>query len=198
MTLAEENGRLQAEDMQKVLWSPAQIQQRVVELGASITCDFAQSLPLVIIGVATGAFMFVADLVREISLPIHVEFIRIQSYGSKTESSGVAVISEELKMDIKGKHILVVEDIIDTGTTLARLVLYLSAKGAASVSVCAFLDKVSRRKISLELPAGSRFYRGFECLDEFVVGYGMDFAEQYRNLPYIGVLKPSMYSALPD
>ncbi|KAI5072370.1 hypothetical protein GOP47_0012476 [Adiantum capillus-veneris] len=199
MTLAEENGRLQAEeDMQKVLWSPALIQQRVAELGASITHDFAESLPLVVIGVATGAFMFVADLVRAISLPINVEFIRIQSYGNRTESSGVAVISDELKLDIRGKHILVVEDIIDTGTTLARLVLYLSGRGAASVSVCAFLDKVSRRKIPLQLPAGSRFYRGFECPDDFVVGYGMDFAEQYRNLPYIGVLKPSKYSSLPD
>eukprot|EP00250_Pteridium_aquilinum_P007405 c17127_g1_i2 orf=403-1005(-) len=199
MTLAAEDGCFQCEeDMQSVLWSPTLIHQRVAELGASISREFAHSLPLVVIGVATGAFMFVADLVREISLPINVEFVRIQSYGHKTESSGVAVISDELKMDISGKHVLVVEDIIDTGTTLARLVLYLSEKGATSVSVCAFLDKVSRRKFPLQLPPGGRFYRGFECPDDFVVGYGMDFAEQYRNLPYIGVLKPSVYNSISD
>ncbi|KAH7415525.1 hypothetical protein KP509_14G049700 [Ceratopteris richardii] len=142
--------------------------------------------------------MFAADLVRKISLPISIEFIRVQSYGNRTESSGVAVISTELQIDIIDKHVLVIEDIIDTGTTLSRLVSYLKEKGAASVSVCALLDKVLRRKIPLQLPPGSRFYRGFECPDDFVVGYGMDFAEEYRNLPYIGLLKPAKYSAVSD
>lgn len=186
------------EDIERVVWSSALIHQRVAELGASISSDFAESLPLCIIGVATGAFMFVADLVREISLPVTVEFIRIQSYGAKTKSSGVAVVSSELKLDITGKHVIVVEDIIDTGTTLARLVPYLSEKGAASVSICAFLDKVARRKTHPQLPTGGKFYRGFECPDDFFVGYGMDFAEQYRSLPYIGVLKPSVYKSSSD
>lgn len=197
-TLVEEVGVQQAEDMQRVLWSPSQIEERVGELGRSISRDFVHSLPLLVIGVATGAFMFVADLVRKITLPISVEFVRIQSYGKGTESSGVAVISDDIKVDINGKHVLVVEDIIDTGTTLARLVPYLSEKGAVSVSVCAFLDKVSRRKFPLQLPTGGKFYRGFECPDDFVVGYGMDFAEHYRSLPYIGVLRPLKYNLESD
>lgn len=197
-TLVEEVGVQQAEDMQRVLWSPSQIEERVGELGRSISRDFAHSLPLLVIGVATGAFMFVADLVRKITLPISVEFVRIKSYGDKTESSGVVVISDDIKIDINGKHVLVVEDIIDTGTTLARLVPYLSDKGAVSVSVCAFLDKVSRRKFPLQLPTGGKFYRGFECPDDFVVGYGMDFAEHYRSLPYIGILRPLKYNLESD
>ncbi|KAH7415522.1 hypothetical protein KP509_14G049700 [Ceratopteris richardii] len=195
MSSLSNDGRMQAEeDMERVLWSPTDIEKRVVELGASISHDFSHSLPLIVIAVATGAFMFAADLVRKISLPISIEFIRVQSYGNRTESSGVAVISTELQIDIIDKHVLVIEDIIDTGTTLSRLVSYLKEKGAASVSVCALLDKVLRRKIPLQLPPGSRFYRGFECPDDFVVGYGMDFAEEYRNLPYIGLLKPAKYS----
>lgn len=191
--MAELEKHLENADVQHILWSTSEIDQRVAELGRSISHDFAHSQALVIVGVATGAFMFLADLVRRITLRVSVDLVRVQSYGNKTESSGLAVISSEIKIDIRGKDVLVVEDIIDTGVTLSHLVTYLSDKGANSVSVCAFLDKVSRRKIPLQLPAGSKFYQGFECPDEFVVGYGMDFAERYRTLPYIGILKPCIY-----
>eukprot|EP00249_Psilotum_nudum_P032274 c47591_g1_i1 orf=386-1006(-) len=177
-----------------ILWSSAQIEHRVSQLGLCISHDFAElPQPLVVIGVATGAFVFLADLVRRITIPVVVDFVRAQSYGNRTESSGVAEISGDVKVDVKGVHVLVVEDIIDTGITLSHLIPYFTAKGAASVSVCAFLDKVSRRVVPLELPHNGKFYRGFECPNSFVVGYGLDFAGRYRSLPYIGLLKPSLY-----
>ncbi|KAJ7544635.1 hypothetical protein O6H91_09G087100 [Diphasiastrum complanatum] len=183
----------QDEDIECVLWTAADIEKRVAELGAEISRDYS-GIPIVLIGVATGAVMFLADLMRKLSIPVLVDFVRVQSYGNQTQSSGVATISTDVKISIKDKHVLVVEDIIDTGITLSKLVKHLATKEPASVSVCALLDKISRRVIPLQLSEGSRFYRGFECSDNFVVGYGMDFAELYRNLAYIGVLKPDIYS----
>lgn len=182
-------------DIERVLWSQDQISRRVSDIASEISADFhALSSPPVFLGVATGAFLFLADLVRHLSFPLTVDFVRAQSYGSGTESNGAPSISLDLKIDIKGKHVIVVEDIVDTGNTLFCLIAHLEAKGASSVSVCAFLDKPSRRKVQFELVGKGKFYRGFECPDYFVVGYGMDFAEQYRNLPYVGVLKPEVYS----
>ncbi|KAK7279776.1 hypothetical protein RJT34_24833 [Clitoria ternatea] len=180
--------------MERILWNQDQISLRVSELAAQIRADFnASSPPPVVVGVATGAFLFLADLVRRIDLPITVDFVRVESYGSGTESNARPTISFDLKLDINARHVILVEDIVDTGHTLSRVIAHLKSKGASSVSVCTFLDKPSRRKVRFQLVGEGKFYRGFECPDYFVVGYGMDFAELYRNLPYIGVLKPEHY-----
>ncbi|KAF6171003.1 hypothetical protein GIB67_028564 [Kingdonia uniflora] len=180
--------------IESTLWSQDQISDRVFEIATQISKDFKRSTDsLVFVGVATGAFMFLSDLVKKIELPIAVDFIRAESYGSGTESNGAPRISCDVKIDVKGKHVILVEDIVDTGSTLASLISHLESKGASSVSVCTFLDKPARRKVHFELVGEGKFYRGFECPDYFVVGYGMDFAELYRNLPYVGVLKPELY-----
>ncbi|KAM0062688.1 putative hypoxanthine phosphoribosyltransferase [Helianthus debilis subsp. tardiflorus] len=181
------------DDILTVLWSPDQLSHKVSDLASQITNDFSSSSPPVIVGVATGAFLFLADLVRNINLPLTVDFVRAESYGSGTVSTGVPKLSCDVKLDVAGKHVVLVEDIVDTGNTVCRLISYLEAKGATSVSVCTLLDKPARRKVHFELLGDGKFYSGFECPDYFVVGYGLDFNEKYRNLPYIGVLKPEIY-----
>ncbi|XP_058220141.1 uncharacterized protein LOC131330538 [Rhododendron vialii] len=189
------------DDIESVLYSSEEISRRVSELASQITADLdnnntnntESSPPVVVVGVATGAFLFLADLVRNIKLPVTVDFIRAESYGSGTVSSGDPRISSDLKMDILGKHVILVEDIVDTGNTLSCLIAHLKSKGASSISVCTFLDKPARRKVNFELVGEGKYYCGFECPDYFVVGYGLDLAELYRNLPYVGVLKPEMY-----
>ncbi|KAK3426160.1 hypoxanthine-guanine phosphoribosyltransferase [Eucalyptus grandis] len=185
--------------IEEVLWTQDQISARVSELAAEITSDFraaaaAAASPPVFVAVATGAFLFVADLVRKVELPLVVDFVRSDSYGSGTESSGAPAVSLDLKVDVQGRHVVLVEDIVDTGNTLSCLIGHLKSKGASSISVCAFLDKPVRRKVHFQLVGDGKFYRGFECPDYFVVGYGMDYAELYRSLPYIGVLKPEYYT----
>lgn len=181
-------------DIERILWTEQQISQRISELASQITLDFNNNpLSPVIIGVATGAFLFLADLVRKIPLPVTVDFIRVSSYGSGTQSNGAPLISFDLKLDIQGKHVILVEDIVDTGNTLSCLITHLKSKGASSISVCTLLDKPSRRKVNFELLGKGKYYCGFECPDFFVVGYGLDFAEHYRNLPYVGVLKTELY-----
>ncbi|GMI97424.1 Hypoxanthine-guanine phosphoribosyltransferase [Hibiscus trionum] len=180
--------------IEKVLWTQDQILDRVTQIASQITHDFnAAPHPPLFVGVATGALLFFADLVRRIQLPLSVDLVRAQSYGSGTLSNGAPSVSLDLKLDVKGKHVVLVEDIVDTGCTLSCLIAHLEAKGASSVSICAFLDKPTRRKVPIKLVGDGKFYKGFECPDYFVVGYGMDFAELYRNLPYIGVLKPEHY-----
>ncbi|CAA7052360.1 unnamed protein product [Microthlaspi erraticum] len=182
--------------IEKVLFSSKVIAQRVGQIGSEITSDFSsdsESSSPVFVGVATGACLFLADLVRRIDLPISIDFIRADSYGSGTVSSGTPRISFDLKLDVANKHVVLVEDIVDTGNTLNCLIEHLKLKKASSVSVCTLLDKPSRRKVHFKLVGNGKFYSGFECPDEFVVGYGMDFAEKYRNLSYIGVLKPEYY-----
>jgi hypoxanthine phosphoribosyltransferase len=187
------------DDIERVLYSEEEISRRVSQLASQITLDFDKNNtesppPVVVVGVATGAFMFLADLVRKIKIPLAVDFIRAQSYGSGTVSSGAPTISSDfLKLDILGKHVILVEDIVDTGNTLASLIPHLKSKGASSISVCTLLDKPARRKVNFELVGEGKYYCGFECPDHFVVGYGFDMAELYRNLPYVGVLKPEMY-----
>ncbi|KAG2665492.1 hypothetical protein I3760_15G010700 [Carya illinoinensis] len=180
--------------IETVLWTKDEISSRVTELASQISADFGAADSPVLVGVATGAFIFLADLVRNIQLPVSVDFVRAESYGCGTLSSGVPKLSLDLKVDVKGKHVILVEDIVDTGNTLSSLIAYLESKGASSVSVCALLDKPTRRKVHFQLVGEGKFYRGFECPDYFVVGYGMDFAELYRNLPYVGVLKPECYN----
>lgn len=183
------------DDIEKILFSSQQISERVASLADEINNEFLHkpSSAPVVVGVATGAFLFLADLVRKIKLPITVDLIRVESYGSGTLSNGKPRISSDLKTEVQGKHVIVVEDIVDTGNTLSCLIAHLKIKGASSVSVCTFLDKPSRRKVDFQLVGKGKYYRGFECPDEFVVGYGLDFAEMYRNLPYVGVLKPHIY-----
>lgn len=181
--------------IEQVLFPEDQIAERVSQLASEITNDFKdESQPPVLVGVATGACLFLADLIRRIDLLISVDFVRADSYGSGTISNGAPRISLDLKLDVKAKHVIVVEDIVDTGSTLSCLIAHMESKGASSVSVCTLLDKPARRKVETKLVGQGKFYRGFECRDHFVVGYGMDFAEMYRNLPYIGILKPEIYN----
>ncbi|KAF3326922.1 hypoxanthine-guanine phosphoribosyltransferase [Carex littledalei] len=182
-------------DIERILYTESDISKRVSDLAAEISADLSSSGgSTVFVGVATGAFLLIADLVRRISAPITIDFIRVESYGSGTESCGEPRISCDLKLDVTGKHVVLVEDIVDTGRTLSSLISYLEKKGATSVSVCSLLDKPSRRKVEVKLVGGGKLYIGFECPDYFVVGYGMDYAELYRNLPYVGILKPEIYT----
>ncbi|CAL4902633.1 unnamed protein product [Urochloa decumbens] len=180
--------------IERVLWTEAEVAARVGEVAAELAADLrALPEPAVVVGVATGAFLFLADLVRRVDAPLAVDFVRVESYGGGTESSGKPRITADLKVDVTGKHVVVVEDIVDTGNTLSCLIAHLEKKGASSISVCTFLDKPARRKVNVQLVGDGKFYSGFECPDYFVVGYGLDYAELYRNLPYVGVLKPEMY-----
>jgi hypoxanthine phosphoribosyltransferase len=167
----------------QVLLPEAQIQARIKELGQQITRDYAGKNPL-LIGVLKGACFFLSDLLRAIDTRLGIEFMAISSYGSSTRTSGEVRIMKDLDVPIEGRHILVVEDIVDTGLTLSYLLANLASRGAASVKLAALLDKYERRQ--KEVPID---YLGFQIPDEFVVGYGLDFAERYRNLPFIAVLK---------
>jgi hypoxanthine phosphoribosyltransferase len=166
-----------------VLLTEQQIQERIKELGAQITRDYAGLNPL-LIGVLKGACFFLSDLLRAIDTRLSIEFMAISSYGSSTRTSGEVRIMKDLDVPIEGRHILVVEDIVDTGLTLSYLLANLASRGAASVKLAALLDKYERRQKEVKID-----YLGFQIPDEFVVGYGLDFAERYRNLPFIGVLK---------
>ncbi|HEV8203195.1 MAG TPA: hypoxanthine phosphoribosyltransferase [Pyrinomonadaceae bacterium] len=160
-----------------------EIRARIKELGAEITHDYAGLNPL-LIGVLKGACFFLSDLLRAIDTRVSIEFMAISSYGSSTRTSGEVRIMKDLDVAIEGRHILVVEDIVDTGLTLSYLLANLASRGAASVKLAALLDKHERRQKEVKID-----YLGFQIPDEFVVGYGLDFAERYRNLPFIGVLK---------
>jgi len=159
------------------------IRARIKELGAEITRDYAAFNPL-LIGVLKGACFFLSDLLRAIDTRVSIEFMAISSYGSSTRTSGEVRIMKDLDVAIEGRHILVVEDIVDTGLTLSYLLANLASRGAASVKLAALLDKHERRQKEVKID-----YLGFQIPDEFVVGYGLDFAERYRNLPFIAVLK---------
>jgi hypoxanthine phosphoribosyltransferase len=167
----------------QVLLSEEKIKERITELGAEITRDYAGLNPL-LIGVLKGACFFLSDLLRAIDTPLSIEFMAISSYGSSTRTSGEVRIMKDLDVPIEGRHILVVEDIVDTGLTLSYLLANLQSRGAASVKLVALLDKYERRQREVKID-----YLGFQIPDEFVVGYGLDFAERYRNLPFIAVLK---------
>lgn len=165
------------------LLTEAELQKRISELGAEIARDYGDSNPL-LIGVLKGACMFLSDLLRAIDAPVSIDFMAISSYGSSTRTSGEVRIMKDLGVPIEGRHIIVVEDIVDTGLTLSYLMANLRSRGAASVKLVALLDKFERREREVEID-----YLGFKIPDAFVVGYGLDFAERYRNLPFIAVLK---------
>lgn len=177
-------------DVKEVLISCDELQKKTKEIGKKITQDY-QGKDLMLVGVLKGAFMFLGDLAKNIEIPLTIDFMAVSSYGNSTESSGVVRILKDLEGSIEGKDILLVEDIIDTGLTLNYLVSNLRSRGAASVKICTLLDKPERRLVNVELA-----YKGFDIPDEFVVGYGIDFAEGYRNLPDICILKEEAYSNL--
>lgn len=175
------------ENIGEILLEQQVIQKKVEEMAAVLDQDYAGKKPLLIC-VLKGALMFMADLSRAMTIPLEIDFMAVSSYGLSTKSSGVVRILKDLEAGIEGRHLLIVEDIIDTGLTLNYLVENLKSRGPASLKVCTLLDKPSRRQVDF-----TPDYSGFEIEDKFVVGYGLDFAEIYRNLPYIGVLKPEAY-----
>ena len=179
-------------DVAEILLTEEQIAAKVRELGARITADNA-GRPLTLVSVLKGSLPFMADLMRAIDLPLRIDLMEVSSYGgATTESSGLVRILKDLSSSIEGEDVLIVEDIIDTGLTLNYLLKYLNDRGPSSVRICCLLDKPARRLAEIDIG-----YRGFTIPDRFVIGYGLDYDERYRNLPYIGVLRPSVYGAAP-
>jgi len=177
------------EDIQEILLTEEEIKQRIKELGEQITADYAGK-EILMVGILRGAVVFMADLARAIPLPVALDFMAVSSYGMSTDSSGVVRFLKDLDVDIKDKHVLIVEDIIDSGLTLKYLAENLKSRNPASLKICTLLNKPERRKVDVQVD-----YNGFTIPDHFVVGYGLDFAEKYRNLPFIGILKPEAYKS---
>lgn len=176
--------RNMADDLSEVLLQPAELTARIGEMGAQISQEYAGK-DLLLIGVLKGAVIFLSDLLRSISIPVAIDFMAVSSYGAATKSSGVVRIQKDLEESIQGRHVLVVEDIVDTGLTLQYMLENLDSRHPASLKVCCLLDKPERRQVQV-----APDYVGFRIPDKFVVGYGLDYAEKYRNLPYIGILRP--------
>ncbi len=170
----------------EILIGEEELQARIRELGAEISVDYA-GRELLLVGVLKGAVFFMADLMRTISVSCEIDFMAISSYGASTDSSGVVRILKDLDLNIDGRHVLVVEDIIDSGLTLSYLLRNLESREPASLEICALMTKPERREIEVQVK-----YVGFEIPNRFVIGYGLDFAERYRNLPYVGVLRPEL------
>ncbi|NLY88534.1 MAG: hypoxanthine phosphoribosyltransferase [Firmicutes bacterium] len=175
-------------DIAKVLFTEETIAARVKELGSQINKDY-EGKELIVVGVLKGALMFMADLIREIKTPLRFDLIAVSSYGASTSSSGIVRIIKDIDMSIENEHVLVIEDIVDTGLTLKYLMKTLASRQPASLKSCVLLDKPSRRKTEI-----TPDYSGFSIPDWFVVGYGLDFAQRYRQLPVIAVLKPEAYN----
>jgi len=173
-------------DVERVLFDKEVLAAKCAELGAAISADFAEDVPL-IVGVLNGAAVFMSDLLRYISVPVEIDFISVSSYGQGAVS-GELYFRKDVDMDLKDRRVIVVEDIVDTGKTLNAIMDSFSSRGAKSVTVCSLLDKVARRSAPVDVK-----YKGFDCPDEFVIGYGIDYAERYRNLPYVAALKRSVY-----
>ncbi len=174
-------------DLEEILFSREEIAEGVRRIAQEIARDY-ENRQLVCVGILKGGFIFMSDLVRELPMQIETDFMVVSSYGNNTSSTGALIIRKELTTDIRNKDVLIIEDIVDSGRTLSYLKQYLSGRGAASIKICALLDKPEGRTVELEAD-----YKVFECENKFVVGYGLDFAEKYRNLPLIGVLKPGVY-----
>ena len=176
------------QDIEQVLYTEEELRRRVKELGHQITADYAGREPM-LVSVLRGSYIFMADLTRAISLDVTVDFMAVSSYGAGTVSSGQVEIKKDLSDSIEGKDLIIVEDILDSGNTLYYLMDVLRARKPASIRICALMDKPDRRTKPITAD-----YVGFTIPDAFIVGYGLDYAEKYRNLPYVGVLKPSVYS----
>ncbi len=177
-------------DIARVLLTESDICATVQSLGRRISQDYAHVDDVLLVGVLKGCIMFMVDLARSIHIPVALDFIAISSYGSSTESSGVVRILKDLETNITGRHVLIVEDIVDSGLTLAYLHKQLLGRGPASLHICTLLNKPERRVADVPID-----YLGFDIPNAFVVGYGLDFNEHYRNLTYIGILKPELYQA---
>lgn len=178
-------------DIQEVLFTQEDLARRVGEIGAAITRDYTSAAGdgIVLVSVLRGAAIFMADLARAIELPIEMDYMAISSYGNGAKSSGVVRILKDLTSEIEGRHVIVAEDILDSGLTLKYLLKNLSSRNPASIAVATLLRKKTEAQADIDCR-----YVGFECPDEFIVEYGLDYAERYRNLPYIGILKPELYS----
>ena len=174
-------------DIESILFSEAQLRSRVAELGAQLTEDFKDKNPI-FVGVLKGCFVFMADLLRNVDIYCTMDFMAVSSYGDGMSSTGAVNINTDLSRDIAGRHVIIVEDILDSGITLSYLKNYLGVRKPASISIVTLLDKPARRRADVQAK-----YVGFTVPDAFVVGYGLDYAEKYRNLPFIGVLKPEVY-----
>ena len=175
-------------DILKVLISQQELHKKVEELGAQISRDYAGK-NLMMVSVLKGSVVFMADLMRAVTVPCEIDFMSVSSYGHGVKTSGVVKIVKDLDIDLKNRDLLIVEDILDSGMTLNYIKNMLEQRGTRSIKICTLLDKPERRQVDLQAD-----YSGFSVPDEFVVGYVLDFAERYRNLPYVGVLKPSVYS----
>lgn len=177
------------DDVQEILFTEQQLKDRVAQLGREISRDYAGKEPVLLVSVLRGSYIFMADLSRAIDIPVQIDFMSVSSYGKGTNSTGQVEIKKDLSDSIEGVHVIVVEDILDSGNTLSYLLHVLSARHPASISLCTLLDKPERREKPIQAD-----YVGFTVPNAFIVGYGLDYAEKYRNLPYIGVLKPEIYS----
>ncbi len=181
------------DDIAQILIDEETLRHRVAQLGNRITEDYAGRDDLLLMCVLKGAYMFLADLTRAVTRPHHLDFMAVSSYGADTVTSGAVQIIMDLKQDIRNRHVLIVEDIIDSGHTLNYMRRLLLAREPASLRICTLLNKPTRREV--EVPVD---YLGFDIPDEFVVGYGLDFAEDYRNLPYIAILRPELFAHLGE
>jgi len=175
-------------DIRETIFAEEEIRTRIRELGKKISLDYADKSPL-LIGILKGCFVFLADISRQITLDCEIRFLTASSYGFSSVTSGKVKIEKDIDFEIEGRHVIIIEDILDSGVTLAALRDYISERRPASLKICALLDKPARRQVPIDID-----YLGFECPDEFVVGYGLDYAERYRNLPFIASLKPEIYS----
>ena len=174
-------------DIKEVLCTEAQLREKIAEMGRAITKDYAGK-DLLMVSILKGSVMVMADLMRAVDLPAQIDFMNVSSYGAGTETKGSVKILKDLDVDIKGKDVLIVEDILDSGVTLHNLIGMLEQRHPASIAICTLFSKPSRRKVEVDAK-----YVGFEIPDAFIVGYGLDYAEKYRNLPFVGILKEEVY-----
>ncbi len=186
--MSENQARNLENDVDHIMIDEAKLQTRIAEMAKQIEADYGGVEDLLLICVLKGGYMFLADLSRALKRPHEIDFMGISSYGAGTKSSGAVQIIMDLKAPIEGRHVLIVEDIIDSGRTLQYMRRNLMARGPSSIGICSLLSKPARREVDVPVD-----YTGFEIPDEFVVGYGLDFAEEYRNFPYIAVLKPTVF-----
>lgn len=175
------------QDVETILFNEEALAKRVHELGEEISKDYAGE-EVLLIGILKGASVFLSDLIRQIRIPAYIDYMVVSSYGNSAETSGIVRIIKDLEENIEGKNIIIVEDIIDTGLTLAYLKQYLLSRNPKSLKICTLLDKPARREKEITVD-----YKGFEVPDEFIIGYGIDYAEKYRNLPFVGLLKREVY-----